>query len=235
MTNASHTVLVTGANRGIGLEFVRQYLSDGWRVLAACRVPERARALQRAGAGSASRLQMVALDVTDAPSVAIAAHELESQPIDLLLNCAGVMGATEQRLGHIDYADWAQVLQVNTLGPLRMLEAFSAHLARGAGRLAVTLTSAMGSIGEATDGNWIAYRTSKAAVNMAVKCAALELAAQRIVCIVMHPGWVRTDMGGAKALLSPSESVAAMRRVIAAVQPGDSGQFFNYDGRPLPW
>ncbi len=235
MTNTASTVLITGANRGIGLEFARQYLLEGWRVIAACRTPERAQQLQQLAGGSAGRLNTLALDVSAASSVAQAAARLANEPLDLLLNCAGIMGGARQSLGQIDYADWARVLEVNTLGPVRVLEAFRAHLERSARRVAVTLTSGMGSITENTSGGWVAYRTSKAALNMAMKCAALELAARRIVCVVMHPGWVRTDMGGAQAPLSPTESVTAMRRVIAALGSEDSGKFLNYDGRDYPW
>ena len=235
MTNSAPTVLITGANRGIGLEFARQYLLEGWRVIAACRAPEHAQQLHQLASGCAGCLNTLALDVSVAPSIAQAAEKLDGVPIDLLLNCAGIMGGARQSLGKIDYADWARVLEVNTLGPVRVLEAFRTHLERSARRVAVTLTSAMGSIAENTSGGWVAYRTSKAALNMAMKCAALDLAARRIVCVVMHPGWVRTDMGGAQAPLSPSESVAAMRRIIGALGSADSGKFLNYDGGNHPW
>ena len=233
MSNPSSTVLITGANRGIGLEFTRQYLADGWRVIAACRDPGRAEALR--ALGESARLTTIALDVTNAASIAEAARALATQPIDLLVNNAGTMGGPGQALGHIDYPDWMHVLEINTLGPVRMLEAFADHLARSTRRLAVTLSSAMGSIGQTTSGSWIAYRSSKAALNMANKCAALELAGRGISCIVMSPGWVRTDMGGAQATLSPEQSVAAMRRVIGALGVRDSGRFLNYDGREYSW
>ncbi len=235
MPTIASTVLVTGASRGIGLEFVRQYRLEGRRVIAACRSPERAQALNRLAEDAPARLQIVALDVAEAASVASAARALQDQSVDMLLHCAGVMGGTGQSLGHIDYADWARLLEVNTLGAVRVIEAFTPHLERGAGRLAVALTSLMGSIAENTSGGWIAYRTSKAALNMAVKCAAIELARRHITCLVMHPGWVRTDMGGAQAPLGAEESVASMRRVIAGLNPADSGTFLNYDGRPYRW
>ena len=235
MSNAPSTVLITGANRGIGLEFVRQYLDEGWQVFATCRSPQHAPALQSLAAQSARALRIVALDVTAADSVRHAAQTLQSEPIDLLLNCAGVMGGAGQTVGALDYAQWAELLAVNTLGPLRMLEAFVPHLEQGTGRLAVTLTSRMGSIGETGQGDWIAYRSSKAALNMAMKCAALALAARHVTCVVMHPGWVRTDMGGMQAPLSAPQSVTAMRRVIAGLGTGDSGKFFNYDGQQFPW
>lgn len=235
MPAIASTVLVTGANRGIGLEFVRQYLGEGRWVIAACRAPERAPALERLAEDAGARLQIVALDVADAASVAGAARALQDQSVDLLLHCAATMGGPGQSLGRIDYADWARLLEVNTLGALRVIEAFTAHLERGAGRLAVVLTSLMGSITENTSGGWVAYRSSKAALNMAVKCAAIELADRHITCLAMHPGWVRTDMGGAQAPLSAEESVTSMRRVIAGLGPGDSGTLLDYDGHPHRW
>lgn len=235
MSNPISTVLVTGANRGIGLEFARQYLLEGWRVIGACRAPEQARALAALAAQSSGALKLVALEVTDASSVRHAAQALHAQPIDLLLHCAAVMGGAAQNLDQIDYAEWSRVLEVNTLGAVRVLEAFRAHLERSTGRLAVSLTSLMGSIGANTSGGWIAYRSSKAALNMAIRCAAIELAARRITCVLMHPGWVRTDMGGAQAPLAVHESVASMRRVIAGLGPADNGAFLDHDGRRLPW
>ena len=227
------TVLITGANRGIGLEFARQYLEDGWRVVAACRHPQRAEALR--ARASHTMLVPLTLDVTDGQSVAAAARALEPEPIELLINNAGIMGRAGQTLGALDFTDWAEVLAVNTLGPLRMIEAFTEHLARGTRRLAVSLTSAMGSIGETTSGTWCAYRSSKAALNMSIKCAALELASRAITCVAVSPGWVRTDMGGAQAPLTAAESVSAMRRLFGALEPRDSGKFLSYDGREYPW
>jgi len=229
------TVLITGANRGLGLEFARQYAGEGWRVLAACREPAAAHELGRLAGSAAGGLVTLALDVAGADGAANAAQQLRDTPIDVLINCAGVMGAAHQSLGGIDYADWARVLEVNTLGPLRMIEAFTGQLELGARKLVVTLTSSMGSIADNNSGGWIAYRSSKAAVNMAVKCAAIALAPRHITCIVINPGWVRTDMGGPNATLTPEQSVAAMRRVFGSIRPADTGRFFNHDGRSYPW
>lgn len=229
------TTLITGANRGLGLQFARDYIDEGYQVIAACRAPERASALRELQLKTPDRLKTLALDVTDATSITNAAQALHSQPIDLLINNAGVMGPRAQNLGQLDYAEWAHVLAVNTFGPLRMIEAFTEHLERGTHKRIVTLTSGLGSIGDNTSGGWIAYRTSKAALNMAVKSAAIELAARKLICIVINPGWVRTDMGGASATLSPAQSTAAMRRVIAGLKARDSGKFFNHDGREYAW
>jgi NAD(P)-dependent dehydrogenase (short-subunit alcohol dehydrogenase family) len=230
-----NTVLVTGANRGLGLEFVRQYAADGWRVLAACRDPASARELQQLAAGSGGHIGVVPLDVSDLASVRAAAQSLAAMPIDLLINNAGVGSPRGQKLGALDYAAWARVLDVNTLGPMRVTEAFLDHLAAGDGKKVVTITSGMGSIADNTSGASYAYRSSKAAVNMVVKSLSIDLAPRGITCVVMNPGWVRTDMGGPGGKISPEESIAGMRRVIAKLKPADSGKFFNYDGGQYPW
>jgi NAD(P)-dependent dehydrogenase (short-subunit alcohol dehydrogenase family) len=227
--------LITGANRGIGLEFVRQYLKEGWRVFAACRKPQSAKELKGLAPGAGKALTLLKMDVTDPDSVGDAARELEDEAVDLLINCAGIGGPPRQRTGSTDYAAWARVLDVNTLGPMRVLEAFIEPLARSDRKLAVTLTSGMGSITDNKSGGSVAYRTSKAAVNMAMRSAAIDLAPRGITCVVINPGWVKTDMGGPGASLTPEESVTAMRRLIGGLRPGDSGKFYNYTGREYPW
>jgi NAD(P)-dependent dehydrogenase (short-subunit alcohol dehydrogenase family) len=229
------SVLITSANRGLGLEFAAQYLSAGWRVHAACRHPQAATELAEVASRKAERINILAMDVTRQESVAAAAAALRGQAIDLLINSAGILGAPHQRTGQIDYQSWAQVLDVNTLGPMRVTEAFTEHLARSDRKLAVTITSGMGSIADNTSGGSIAYRSSKAAVNMAMRSAAIDLHERGIVCVVVNPGWVRTDMGGPNATLSVEASVSAMRRLIETLGPPQSGKFFNYDGREYPW
>jgi NAD(P)-dependent dehydrogenase (short-subunit alcohol dehydrogenase family) len=229
-----NTVLVTGANRGIGFELARQYAADGWQVLAACRSPGTAQALQRLARDTPGKLSLVEIEVTDARSIERAA-EADRGPVDLLINCAGVLGRPEQSTGSIDYEDFRHVLDVNVLGPARMTEAFAGRVAQSSRRTIVTITSGMGSLADNTSGGYVPYRTSKAAVNMVMRCAAIDLARRGIVCIVINPGWVKTDMGGAGATLTPEKSVTAMRRVIDKLGPRDSGKFFNYDGREYPW
>ena len=228
------TVLITGANRGLGLEFARQYLADGWQVYATCRDPASASELRQLAEDSGERLRILAMDVTDARSVKAAA-ELAGEPIDLLLNNAGVGGARNQTIGSIDYEAWAKVLDVNTMGPLRVSEAFVDHVARSERKLIVTLTSGMGSIADNTSGGSIAYRSSKAAVNMVMRSLAIDLGPRGITCVVVNPGWVRTDMGGPHASLTPAESVMRLRRLIDTLGPAHSGKFFNHDGREYAW
>ena len=229
------TVLVTGANRGIGLEFARQYASEGWHVLAACRSPGTAQALQRLAHDMKDRLSVVEIDVTDGRSVTRAAAQVDEGAIDILINCAGVMGKSDESTGPIDYQDWRHVLDVNVMGPARMTEAFAGRVAQSSRRTIVTITSGMGSIADNTSGGYLPYRSSKAAVNMVTRCAAIDLARQRIICVVINPGWVKTDMGGPGATLTPEKSVTAMRAVIERLGPRDSGKFYNYDGDEYPW
>jgi NAD(P)-dependent dehydrogenase (short-subunit alcohol dehydrogenase family) len=138
-------------------------------------------------------------------------------------------------VGNIDYKTWMHVLDVNTLGPMRVAEAFVDNVARSERKLIVTITSGMGSIGDNSSGDAYAYRTSKAAVNMVMRSLAIDLAPRGITCVVINPGWVKTDMGGPNARLSAAESVSAMRRLIDKVGPAQSGKFFNYDGREYAW
>jgi NAD(P)-dependent dehydrogenase (short-subunit alcohol dehydrogenase family) len=217
-------VLITGAARGLGREFTRQYAADGWRVFACARDP---------GAIEAGRgVSAHALDVTDGASIAALASELEGERFDALINNAGVIGDRTPAMGGVNYEAWLDALDVNVLGPMRVAEAFARRL-QGERKL-VTISSRMGSIAEAAP-NSVVYRSTKAAVNMVVKCLSLALAAEGAIAVALHPGWVRTDMGGAAAALAPEESVAGMRKVIAGLGRSDNGRFLNYDGSQIPW
>jgi NAD(P)-dependent dehydrogenase (short-subunit alcohol dehydrogenase family) len=229
------TICITGANRGLGLEFVRQYLTEGCAVIAACRNPGAAPALHQLESAAAGRLTLVELDVADGASVKRAAARVTAAAIDILINSAGVIGARGQTIGSLDYSDWMHVFEVNVLGPARVCEAFLDRVAESSRRLIVTITSGMGSLADNTSGGSIPYRTSKAAVNMLMRSAAIDLRPRGITCVVVNPGWVKTDMGGPNARLSPEESIGALRRLIARLGPSDSGRFYNYDGREYPW
>lgn len=229
------TVLITGANRGLGLEFARQYAADGWRVFAACRDPGSASALRELASAGGDGIQVLAMDVADGESVRAAAAKLRGEPIDLLLNNAGVGNPAGKTLGSLDYQGWMSVLNVNALGPARVVEAFLENVGKGGRRLIVTITSRMGSIADNSSGGSYPYRSSKAAVNMVVRSLSLDLAQRGITCVVLHPGWVRTDMGGSGGKLSPAESIGALRRLIARLGPKDAGKFYDYDGSEIPW
>ncbi len=229
------TILITGANRGLGLEFASQYAAEGARVFAACRSPAAADALRNVQRQAAGNLGILEMDVTDLESIRGAAAQLNEASIDVLINGAGIAGTQGQTTGNIDYKNWANVFDVNTLGPMRVLESFIEHIARSEKKLVITITSAMGSLADNKSGGSIAYRSSKAAVNMAMRSAAIDLAPRGISCVLLHPGWVRTDMGGPKAPLLPQESVKGMRRLIDTFGPKNSGRFYSYDGREYPW
>jgi NAD(P)-dependent dehydrogenase (short-subunit alcohol dehydrogenase family) len=219
-------ILVIGASRGIGLELVRQYRADGAAVTATARDDA---GLERLRALGATALR---LDVTDAASASGPAWQVDGARFDVVVINAGVNGTRTTGLQPPDEAEFDHVMRTNVLGPMRMLAQIAETLAPGA-RVAV-LSSRMGSIGlRAAPNSWL-YRASKAAVNSVLKDASLALAGQA-VCVAFHPGWVRTDMGGANADIDVTESVAGIRRVIAGLREADNGGFFNYDGQPLAW
>jgi NAD(P)-dependent dehydrogenase (short-subunit alcohol dehydrogenase family) len=230
------TILITGANRGIGLEFTRRYAGDGLTVHACCRNPAQATDLQALAKETDGRVVVHALDVTDGASVADLAGELGDTPLDMIINNAGIYGPREgSQFGQIEYDAWPEVMTVNVMGPMRVAEALAANLAKGKEKLLVTISSRMGSMAENTSGGAYIYRSSKAAVNAVVKSLSVDLAPLRITAVAFHPGWVRTDMGGSGAAISAEESVAGMRAAIAKLEPADNGTFWNYDGSPMPW
>jgi len=233
MANKRPSVVVTGANRGIGLELVSQYLADDWQVYGCCRQPELA--TQLAGLASNSALSIHQLDVGNPGSVKKLALALSEQSIDLLINNAGIYGGERQSFGDIDYAQWTRVLEVNTLGPYRVSTALANQVGNSEQRLMVNVSSAMGSIERYTTGGHYIYRSSKAALNMVTVNLAHDLRSRGITVLSVHPGWVRTDMGGSSADISTPTSAAGLRQLIDDVSIVDSGRFFSWDGSPLPW
>lgn len=225
------TVLITGANRGIGLQYARTYGRDGWRVHACCRHPDKAKALREDCGGE---VVLHRLDVTDGLRVQGLAREMSDEPIDLLINNAGVMGPREG-FGHTDYHAWMDALQANALAPMRIAEAFVGSMRASKRKVIVNMSSRMGSIGGNQKSNATIYRTSKAALNMVTKCQANALGPEGFTVICFHPGWVQTEMGGPDAEITVEQSVAGMRNVIAKLDASDNGKFFNYDGEELPW
>jgi len=228
------TVLITGANRGIGLALARGYAGEGWHVHACCRHPNKAKDLKALEEDFGDRIVLHRLDVTDGLMVAGLARELAGEAIDVLINNAGVSGP-RSGFGETDYDRWQAVIAVNSFAPLHMAERFAEQVARGERKLIVNISSKMGSIAANVSSNSIIYRASKAALNQISKCVSVALAPRGITVILFHPGWVSTDMGGAEAPVTPEDSAAGIRAVIARVTPADNGRFFNYDGEELPW
>jgi NAD(P)-dependent dehydrogenase (short-subunit alcohol dehydrogenase family) len=228
------SVLVTGSSRGIGLEWCRQYAEAGWRVFATCRHPQAADALW-ALARSHPRLSVHRLDVTDPESVYALRADLQDEAIDVLVNNAGVYFEKHAPTAAVRYDEWLQTLAVNTLGPVRVTEALGDLVARSRRRLVVALSSHMGSIADIATPGDTAYRSSKAALNAAMKGLAAALGERGIGVLLLHPGWVRTRMGGPDAPLTPAQSVAAMRTLVDAFRADMSGRFLRYDGTEIPW
>jgi NAD(P)-dependent dehydrogenase (short-subunit alcohol dehydrogenase family) len=229
------SILITGANRGLGLTFVKQYAAHGWRIFACCRDPEDAGALNAVAGAAGDTVSVHALDITDGASVAALADELSGQSIDVLLNNAGAYLDKGVAFGAADFAAWEQTFRINTLGPMRMAEAFVGHVARSERKQIVCISSKMGSQADNTSGGAYAYRASKAALNAVVRSLTADLKDQGITAVVFHPGWVATDMGGDTAPVTPAASVHGLREAIEGLSPADSGRFLNYDGSEIPW
>lgn len=179
---------------------------------------------------------MHALDVGNHAQIEKLAQSLSGESIDLLINNAGIYTASPAgTFGNTDYEAWMHAFLINTMAPLRMVQAFAPQITRSRQKTAVTISSKMGSITDNTTGGSYIYRTSKAAVNMIVKTLAIDLKSAGITSVALHPGWVKTDMGGPNALISPTESVSGMRNVINHLTLADSGKFIAYDGKVVPW
>ena len=233
------TILITGANKGLGLGFAQRYAADGWRVLAACRTPEAATDLTPLA--QTQDVQIHALDVTDHGSIDALATTI-AEPIDILLNNAAVQGAHPQKFGHTDYAAWELAFHTNVMGVMKMCEAFAGHVERGDKKLIVNVSSRTSSLAGKTKadpdnykGELHQYRSTKSALNMVSRCMAWELQPRGIAVVMLGPGWVRTDLGGPKARLSVDEAIAACVPTINALTLADTGQFRGHDGSTVPW
>jgi NAD(P)-dependent dehydrogenase (short-subunit alcohol dehydrogenase family) len=227
------SILITGANRGLGLEFAKQYAAAGYRVFATARTPQEAPELAALAKANES-VSVHTLVVNDAASVAALVRELGAQPLDILLNNAGVMGPKRQKLGSIDYAGMLETLDVNTIAPLRLAEALLDNVAKSERKLIAAITSGMASIADSGGGSY-AYRASKAALNMSYHNLALDLKERGVIAVVINPGWVQTDMGGKSAPVTVEASITAMRKVFDGLTLADSGKFMDYKGGTWPW
>jgi NAD(P)-dependent dehydrogenase (short-subunit alcohol dehydrogenase family) len=219
-------VLVTGAGRGIGLELARQYAAEGWEVIATVRDPVQAEALAALG------VRVEALDMRDFAALAAFPERLGGEPLDLFVANAGISKAKSIR-SREDAEDWQDVHAVNSVAPTLLAEILLPLVEAAGGRMAA-ITSRMGSIDDSS-GGYVAYRASKAALNAAWRALALGWRGRPVTLVLLHPGWVQTDMGGPQAPLAADESVAGMRRVIAALPRSESGAFLDFRGARIPW
>ena len=230
------TVLITGSNRGLGLEFAHQYGSAGWKVLACCRTssPE---------LEAIENVKIYRLDVTDHARIEALAAKLEGTSIDILINNAGVNGQASmkdrsretQAFGNTDYESFMQTLRVNLFGPMKMAESFVEHVGASEQKRIANVTSFYGSIASNKTGAFYSYRASKSGLNAITKSMAIDLKNRGILTVALHPGWVATDLGGPNASIGPDESVSGMRKVLAALTESDSGKMIAYTGDVVPF
>ncbi|MDH3609251.1 MAG: SDR family oxidoreductase [Gammaproteobacteria bacterium] len=229
------SVLITGSSRGLGLEWVRQYAQQNWRVFATCRNPNKANELHSI-AKKYNNVIIYQLDVTNHNETDALAKELSVYAIDILINNAGVyLDKNNSSIGSLDYKSWEETFRVNTLGPIRVSEAFLQHITASEKRLIVTISSHMGSIADIQTTGSYYYRSSKAALNAAMKSLSIELRSKNIGVLLLHPGWVQTDLGGKNATLTTKQSVLSMHDVIEQFSIEKTGKFIRYDGFPMPW
>jgi NAD(P)-dependent dehydrogenase (short-subunit alcohol dehydrogenase family) len=232
MTNP--TILITGANRGIGLELTEQFAEDGWQVLACCRNPADAGQLQALSKRDLV-IELHALDVTNYEQMAALADQLGHRPIDILLSNAGIYGSKGVGFGEVDAQEWRQVLEVNTIAPLMLVQTFVEQVAASQHKLVAVISSKVGSIADNSSGGSYIYRSSKTAVNQVVKSLSIDLAGRDITVISLHPGWVKTDMGGTNAEISTDESVSGLKSILQSAGLAQSGQFLEFNGNSIPW
>ncbi|KJZ13597.1 short-chain dehydrogenase [Marinomonas sp. S3726] len=225
-------LFITGANRGIGLEMVKQFAQSNWKVSACCRNPATATELF-ALAQENTDIKLYALDVTDYQAVTNLADELKDVSFDLLINNAGIYGPKGSSLDNLDIEAWRQVFETNTIAPLKLIQAFTPHVAASEGKRIAVLSSKMGSISDNQSGSAYIYRSSKTALNQVIKSLSIDLSPQRIQVIALHPGWVRTEMGGPNGLIDTTESVTGLKSVMTSEIK--TGHFYNYDGSEIAW
>ncbi|MCB9479661.1 MAG: SDR family oxidoreductase [Deltaproteobacteria bacterium] len=230
------SVLITGANRGLGLEFVSQLALDHFRVHACCRDPKKADALNALAAEHPELISVHRMDVTDDADIAAVAKELADAPIDILINNAGIYGPeTAQRLGDIDYDGWRRVLETNVLSPMKVTRALLPNVKKSKRKIIAVLSSQMGSIGQNESGGHYIYRSSKAAVNAVFKSLSVDLREEEVTVVMLHPGWVKTDMGGPRAPLTADAVVGGMLTLLENLDFQDSGRFLTWEEEELPW
>ncbi len=228
------TVLITGTNRGIGLEFAKQFIARGDTLLATCRDIASATELDRLKVNN-EKLQIFELDVSSQESMESLPEKLEGQAIDIFINNAGVYGPRDSEFGNVSTGEWAKVFQINAKAPMILTQLLIENLHDGFEKKLIYISSKMGSIDDNKGGGSYVYRSSKAALNAVAKCIAVDLGNSGYSVAVLHPGWVQTDMGGPNALIDTGTSVSDMIDVIDNLNTQNSGSFFNYDGVIIPW
>lgn len=231
----SRAVLISGANRGIGLQMVRQAVKRGWRVYACCRHPSQADDLVKVASLTPGQVSIHVLDIADVAQIQALAYELRNIPIDWLINNAGVYGSMHHNFGDTDEVDWLNTFKINSIGPMKVSEAFLPNLEIGTEKKIASLSSKMGSMDDNGSGGSYIYRSSKAALNAVIKSMSIDLKPKNIIALALHPGWVRTDMGGPNGEIDTHESVVRIFDIIERAKLSDSGTFYDIDGTIIPW
>ena len=226
-------ILITGANRGIGLEMVRYSMEQGWRVFACCRNPNTADKLFNIAKLSNGKISVHIADMQELSTLQALSYELRNDPIDILINNAGIYGSDKNNFGSVDVVSWLQAFQVNSIAPLKMVEAFSEQLLMGKRKLVACMSSKMGSMADNGYGNSYIYRSSKAALNAVVKSLSIDLKEQNIISVALHPGWVKTDMGGPDAPLEVSQG-ADTAVWLTTEEKIPTGKFFK-ERKEISW
>ncbi len=230
----SHTVFITGTTRGIGLELTRQFLDAGSDVFATARDPG-SDDLQSLKAVRGDQLQLLALDVTDNVQIAKVAATLAGQPLNLLINNAGLFRSKSDDAESLSHETWLQEFHVNAVAPFMVTRALRENLAAADDALVAMISSKMGSMSDNTSGGAYGYRSSKAALNAVTVCLARDLADDGTRVVALHPGWVRTDMGGSNAPVDAPASASGLKKVMLGIDAAQNGGFFDYTGAPIPW
>lgn len=227
-------IVVTGVSRGLGLELCRQYLLEGVKVYGCCRFPEQSRELLKLKHNSGHQFELVPLDITQPGMIHNLPYVIE-EPVDILINNAGVYGPSGLGYDQLTVEPWMEVLRVNAVAPMMVTQALIDKVARSKEKKVIMMSSKMGSIGDNQKGGSYIYRSAKAALNAIGKSLAIDLAGLGISVGIVHPGWVRTDMGGMNAPLDTETSIHGIRKVIEQLSLKNSGQFISFDGSPIPW
>ncbi len=228
-------VLITGANRGIGLEMVKYSAKQGWRVFACCRNPHSADNLFNIAKLSNGSISVHIADMQELSTIQALSYELRNDPIDMLINNAGIYGSDKNKFGSVDADSWLQAFQINTIAPLKMVEAFAEQLSMGKRKLVACMSSKMGSMADNGYGSSYIYRSSKAALNAVVKSLSIDLKSRGVTCVALHPGWVKTTMGGPNAEITTQQCVEQLFSHLSKLTVKDSGRFIDIDGNDIPW
>jgi NAD(P)-dependent dehydrogenase (short-subunit alcohol dehydrogenase family) len=228
-------VLITGTSRGIGLEMVKYGIEQNWRVFACCRHPQQASSLLSVASLASGRVSVHVADMNELATIQALAYELRNEAIDILINNAGVYGSDKNSFGNVDAQSWLKTFQVNSIAPLKVAEALIEQVRVGDKKIIACMTSKMGSMADNGYGNSYIYRSSKAALNAVVKSMSIDLRDDGIKCVALHPGWVKTDMGGPNAEITARESVTRLFDIILSLKLKDSGRFVDIDGSDIPW